>query len=137
MVFISDNGPNPWVSEDYAENRGSEWFAQFDNIGQPMSHYAYSMGFGSACFGPLDLFKMTVGEGRLRTPLLVAGPGIPAGRRTNAFAYVWDLMPTLLDYAAPYGRCEWKLFDVVADPGETQNLASAKLETLKKLQAAW
>lgn len=201
IIFISDNGPNPWVSEDYPGNRGSEWFAQFDNslenIGQPMSHYAYGMGFGSACSGPLDLFKMTVGEGGLRTPLLVAGPGIPAGRRTDAFAYVWDLMPTLLDYAeiehpttykgkeiarmrgkslkgvlsgseervysvddmvggemqngkwmrqgdlkavsvaAPYGTGEWKLFDVVADPGETQNLADAQPEKLKQLRAAW
>ena len=103
ILFMSDNGPNPWVSEDYPGNRGSEWFAQFDNslenIGKPMSHYAYGMGFGSACSGPLDLFKMTVGEGGIRTPLLVAGPGIKPEQKTKAFAYVWDIMPTLLDYA--------------------------------------
>ncbi len=101
VIFLSDNGPNPWVSEDYPGNRDSEWFAQFDNsvdnIGHPMSHYAYGMGWGSACSGPLDLFKMTVGEGGLRTPLLVAGPGVAPGQNIDAFAYVWDLMPTILE----------------------------------------
>ena len=57
VLFLSDNGPNPWASEDYPGNAGSEWFAQFDNsvenIGHPMSHYAYGMGWGSASAGPL------------------------------------------------------------------------------------
>ena len=42
IIFLSDNGPNPWFSEDYPGNLGSEWFAQFDNsidnLGHPMSH---------------------------------------------------------------------------------------------------
>ncbi len=101
VLFLSDNGPNPWSSEDYPGNAGSEWFAQFDNrienIGHPMSHYAYGMGWGSASAGPLDLFKMTVGEGGIRSPLLVAGPGVKNGVQTDAFGYVWDIMPTILD----------------------------------------
>ena len=101
ILFLSDNGPNPWSSEDYPGNAGSEWFAQFDNsvdnIGHPMSHYAYGMGWGSASAGPLDLFKMTVGEGGIRSPLLVAGPGVKSGVQTDAFGYVWDIMPTILD----------------------------------------
>ena len=60
VIFMSDNGPNPWESQDYPGNRGSKWFAQFDNsidnLGHPMSHYAYGMGWGSASAGPLDLF---------------------------------------------------------------------------------
>ena len=103
IIFLSDNGPNPWFSEDYPGNLGSEWFAQFDNsidnLGHPMSHYAYGLGWGSASAGPLDLFKMTVAEGGIRTPLLIAGPNVKAGRQVDAFAYVWDLMPTILDYA--------------------------------------
>ena len=101
VIFLSDNGPNPWYSEDYPGNRGSKWFAQFDNsienIGHPMSHYAYGMGYGSASAGPLDLFKMTVGEGGIRSPMLIAGPGVKGGRQVNAFAYVWDIMPTILE----------------------------------------
>ena len=101
VIFLSDNGPNPWESEDYPGNRGSKWFAQFDNsidnLGHPMSHYAYGMGWGSASAGPLDLFKMTVGEGGIRSPMLIAGPGVKGGRQVNAFAYVWDIMPTILE----------------------------------------
>jgi arylsulfatase len=103
VIFLSDNGPNPWDSEDYPGNSGSEWFAQFDNslenLGHPMSHYAYGMGWGSACAGPLDLFKMTVGEGGIRAPLLIAGPAVKGGRQVDSFSYVWDLMPTILELA--------------------------------------
>jgi arylsulfatase len=103
VIFLSDNGPNPWYSEDYPGNSGSEWFAQFDNsidnLGHPMSHYAYGMGWGSASAGPLDRFKMTVAEGGIRSPTLIAGPGVKGGRQVDAFAYVWDVMPTILDLA--------------------------------------
>jgi len=103
VIFLSDNGPNPWYSEDYPGNSGSKWFAQFDNsidnLGHPMSHYAYGMGWGSASAGPLDLFKMTVAEGGIRSPLLIAGPGVKGGRQSDAFSYVWDVMPTILDLA--------------------------------------
>jgi arylsulfatase len=107
IIFLSDNGPNPWYSEDYPGNSGSKWFAQFDNsidnLGHPMSHYAYGMGWGSASSGPLDRFKMTVAEGGIRSPLLIAGPGVKGGRQADAFAYVWDIMPTILEYARiPY-----------------------------------
>lgn len=102
VLFLSDNGPNPWYSEDYPGNAGSEWFSQFDNstenIGHPMSHYAYGMGWSSVSAGPLDLFKMTVGEGGIRSPLLVSGPGIKSGVQNDSFAYVWDIMPTILDF---------------------------------------
>jgi arylsulfatase len=101
VIFLSDNGSNPWYSEDYPGNRGSEWFAQFDNrldnLGNPMSNYAYGIGWGSASSGPLDLFKMTTGEGGIRTPLIIAGPGVKGGRQVDAFAYVWDVMPTVLE----------------------------------------
>ena len=201
VLFLSDNGPNPWTSEDYPGNRGSEWFGQFDNsvenLGHPMSHYAYGMGWGSACAGPLDLFKMTVGEGGIRTPCLISGPGIKGGRVADGFAYVWDLMPTILEFtgiphppkfqgrtmegmrgkslkgvlsgteksvygkddfvggemqngkwmrqgdfkavsvAPPYGMGSWHRYNVVADPGETNDLAKEQPDKLKALQAAW
>jgi arylsulfatase len=102
VIFLSDNGPNPWYSEDYPGNLGSKWFAQFDNsidnLGHPMSHYAYGMGWASASAGPLDRFKMTVAEGGIRSPMLIAVPDVKGGRQVDAFAYVWDIMPTILEY---------------------------------------
>jgi len=103
VIFLSDNGPNPWYSEDYPGNLGSKWYAQFDNsidnLGRPMSHYAYGMGWASASAGPLDLFKMTVAEGGIRSPLIIAGPGVKSGLQVDAFGYVWDIMPTILEFA--------------------------------------
>jgi len=103
VVFLSDNGSNPWYSEEYPGNADGEWFKQFDNsaeaIGDARSAYAYGMGFAAASSGPLDRFKMTVSEGGIRVPLIISGPGVTGGRMSNAFTYVTDLMPTLLDFA--------------------------------------
>ena len=38
IIFCSDNGPNPWFSEDYPGNRGSAWIAQFDNSFENVGH---------------------------------------------------------------------------------------------------
>ncbi len=101
IIFLSDNGSNPWYTKEYPGNTGSDFIAQFDNstehIGKPMSHYAYGMGWGSACSGPLDLFKLSVGEGGIRSPLIISHPDIKGGRQTDAFSYVTDLMPTILE----------------------------------------
>ena len=58
---------------------------------------AYAIGWGSASDSPLDLFKMTVAEGGIRSPMLISGPGIKGGRQVNTFSYVWDIMPTVLE----------------------------------------
>ena len=39
--------------------------------------------------------------------------------------------------AAPYGTGEWHLYNVVADPGETHDLAGDMPALLQELQAAW
>jgi len=103
IVFMSDNGPNPWYSEEYPSNRGSEFISQFDNgienIGRPGSNVAYGTGWASASAGPLDFFKLTVGEGGVRTPMIITGPGIKGTRQVDSFAYVTDIMPTILELA--------------------------------------
>jgi arylsulfatase len=201
IIFLSDNGANPFYSDDYPDATNAEFRSQFnhdlENIGHPMSNYAYGPGFASGSSGPLDKFKMTVSEGGIRVPLLIAGPGIESGRRSNAFAYVWDILPTILDmtgveypsniqghsveaprgrsmrdlldgaesrlygseefvggemgngrwmrqgdYKAvsvspPYGEGQWKLFNVVSDPGEATDLAKGMPEKLEALKTAW
>jgi arylsulfatase A-like enzyme len=101
IIFFSDNGANPWYSEDYPTNRGNPWFESFDNsienIGHRNSAHAYGIGWASAGAGPLDRFKMTVAEGGIRSPMLVAGPGVKGGRPVTAFSYVMDIMPTILE----------------------------------------
>ena len=201
ILFLSDNGANPWYSKDYPDATIPEFADQFDNrlenIGHPRSNYAYGIGYANSSAGPLDKFKMTVGEGGIRVPLLFAGPGIKGDKRIESFVYVTDVMPTLLelagvDYPAtfdgrdiepmagrsmadllngnkesiynpdefvggemsggkwmrqgdlkavlvpePYGKGEWRLFDVVKDPGEANDLSKEMPDKLKELIAAW
>ena len=103
ILFTSDNGPNPLYADEYPSNKGSEWMKQFDNslenIGRPGSFVGLGLGWASASAGPLDYFKLTTGEGGIRTPLIVSGPGVSGPRNIDAFAYVTDIMPTILDLA--------------------------------------
>ena len=43
------------------------------------------------------LGKQSVFEHSMRTPLMIAGPNIPAGKSSSAFTYLFDLFPTLCD----------------------------------------
>lgn len=101
IIFTSDNGPNPWDADQYPGNAGSEWMKQFDNslsnIGRPNSFVGIGMGWAQASAGPLDYFKLTTGEGGIRTPLIISGPEIQKGNMTEAFSYVTDIIPTLLE----------------------------------------
>ena len=201
ILFLSDNGANPFYSDDYPGAEQPDFRSQFDNslenIGHPGSNYAYGIGFASASSGPLNKFKMTVGEGGIRSPFLIAGPGIKGGRRVDAFAYVTDVMPTLLELAGvgypstfkgrdvepmrgrsmrglldrskeviyapdefvggemgggkwmrqgdlkavmvpkPYGTGKWRLYNLVKDPGESEDLSEEMPGKLKELISAW
>jgi len=46
------------------------------------------------------LGKQSVYEHSMRTPLIVSGLGVPAGKSTTAFTYLYDLFPTLCDVLA-------------------------------------
>jgi arylsulfatase A-like enzyme len=45
------------------------------------------------------LGKQSVFEHSMRTPLMIAGPGVPQGQSTRAFTYLLDLFPTVCDVA--------------------------------------
>lgn len=112
IIFLSDNGANPWYSDEYPGAAEKDFREKFDNslenIGNPGSNYAYGMGFASGSGGPLDKFKMTVGEGGIRSPLLISGTGIKGGRQLEAFAYVTDIMPTILELAGQEYPAEFR-----------------------------
>jgi arylsulfatase A-like enzyme len=104
IIFFSDNGSNPLRNQDYSPGEtGARFLAKFDNsiniIGGPSSHYAYGPGWGSACSGPLNHFKMTPGEGGIRSPMIILGPRVKGQRQVDAFTYITDIMPTMLEMA--------------------------------------
>jgi arylsulfatase A-like enzyme len=43
------------------------------------------------------LGKQNVFEHSMRTPMIIAGPGVPKDKTTRAFTYLFDLFPTLCD----------------------------------------
>jgi arylsulfatase A-like enzyme len=45
------------------------------------------------------LGKQSLYEHSMKSPLIIAGPGIPAGQSTEAFTYLFDLFPTVCDVA--------------------------------------
>jgi arylsulfatase A-like enzyme len=57
--------------------------------------YAADNGLALGSHGLLG--KQNVFEHSMRVPLIVAGPGIPRGKSTQAFTYLLDLFPTLCD----------------------------------------
>jgi arylsulfatase len=104
IIFFSDNGSNPTRNEDYSPGEAGERFlSQFDNsinsLGGPSSHYAYGPGWGSASSGPLNHFKLTPGEGGIRSPMIIVGPGVKRQHQVDAFTYITDIMPTMLEMA--------------------------------------
>ncbi len=66
------------------------------------------------------LGKQSLYEHSMRAPVLLAGPGVPAGRRVDALCYLSDLAPTLCAAAgarAPVGADGQDLWPVLRDPG--------------------
>jgi arylsulfatase len=103
IIFFSDNGSNPLANEQYSPGEeGQRFLSQFDNstenLGKPNSHYAYGPGWGSAGSGPLNYFKLTPGEGGVRSPLIISGPGVKQ-QQIDAFTYITDVMPSMLEMA--------------------------------------
>lgn len=58
-------------------------------------------GDSGLAIGSHGLFgKQNVYEHSMRAPLILAGPGVPKNKRSEAFTYLLDLFPTLCDLAS-------------------------------------
>jgi arylsulfatase/uncharacterized sulfatase len=107
FIFMSDNGPE--ATDMLSGWRGvylRGWFAthgynvDYDELGTRGSFVAIGSGFGSSAASPLAYYKWFAREGGMRVPLVVAGrPVMQPGRISNAFTYVTDLVPTILELA--------------------------------------
>ncbi len=57
--------------------------------------YAADNGLAMGSHGLLG--KQSVFEHSMHVPLIISGPGIPRGRSSDAFTYLFDLFPTVCD----------------------------------------
>ena len=113
VVVLSDNGPeagDPSTSatfNSWAEDVG--YRRDLATLGERGSYAIIGPHFARAAAAPLAYYKFHGGEGGIRVPLIVAGPGIEARGVSPAFAYVTDIVPTLLELtgtndATPSGK---------------------------------
>ena len=102
VLFFSDNGANGLEMRNYPAQT-DEYVSSFDNslenIGREGSFSAQGPAWAQVSMVPFRLFKATAAEGGIRAPFIAAGPGIDAGGRSTALAFVADIAPTLLELA--------------------------------------
>jgi len=100
FVFLSDNGPEPsdplqvipvsaWVKFNYSTH--------IDDLGAKGSYTSIGPSWASAAASPGAFYKFFAGEGGVRVPLIVSGPGlIQQNKIEPSFTHIKDIVPTLL-----------------------------------------
>jgi arylsulfatase A-like enzyme len=107
VIVTSDNGAEGgdynFTGLQKVAMSGIELIEGFDsspeNAGQKASLTAIGPEWASVSSAPFNLYKFYSGEGGLRVPLVMAGPGIEPAGITDAPVHVADLVPTMLDAA--------------------------------------
>ena len=109
VIFFSDNGAEPVQLSTLVESAFSpeakKWFLEsFDqrpeNWGKKGSAVDYGPAWAQVGSTPFRMFKHFVTEGGIRSPLIIAGPGVNrAGEISGSFLHVMDIAPTLYEMA--------------------------------------
>lgn len=103
FMYFSDNGGDArqWddIDKDYMLNRGVN--NSYDNIGDRNSFVANGPGLAQVANTPLYGSKITMGQGGIRAPLVIAHPGgdIEAGAVSHTITTLTDIGATVLSYA--------------------------------------
>ncbi len=205
FIFASDNGaegsgmgyPDTPLNRFAMSRQG--YSVDYETLGLKGSFNNIGASFASAAASPLAHYKFYAGEGGMRVPLIISGAGIaPAQQISNAFTWVTDIAPTILqltgvsppparyggrkvepmigrnllplikgdvprvydeddavgfelaghsalfqgDYKivlnrGPVGDNRWHLFNIVTDPGETNDLSADMPQRLQSMLAAY
>ncbi len=104
FIFTSDNGSEATgvTNADTAAIRfalGMNGYTnEYDSLGLKGSFNTIGPSFASAAASPLAYYKFYAGEGGMRVPLVIAGESLsPKQQLTNAFSFVTDIAPTILE----------------------------------------
>lgn len=107
VIVLSDNGPeynrptDNWAFDMWLAMQG--YSRNPDGLGERGTYAFIGPEWAAASASPLSLFKFHAGEGGLRVPLIVAGPGVEQRGLVSGFSFVTDIAATVLDVtdAAP------------------------------------
>ena len=112
IVFLSDNGADatelqnmeqfkPWYKAQYNNTYLADMpNGNYQKLGQKGSFSAYGADWALASNTPTSYWKTYSSEGGVRVPFIVHFPKLfPGGQKSPEFAYVTDIVPTLLDIA--------------------------------------
>ena len=109
FIFTSDNGTQ--ITDVFDKTiyqtlfmrlwlRKNGYNLDYETLGERGSFINMGISFGSAAASPLAFYKFYAGEGGMRVPMIISGTPIQEkGGRSNAFTFVTDIAPTILDMA--------------------------------------
>jgi len=113
VIFMSDNGA---AAEDTAKFVGDvlgpdtrTWFDnrfdnRYENYGRRGSWIGYGPAWAQVSSVPFRLFKATLAEGGVRSPLMISGPGVGRdGQIDPALLHVTDLAQAIIAVAGGQG----------------------------------
>lgn len=103
FFVLSDNGPEPNAPSDIPGFSQWLWWEGYsrdvETLGEKGTYAFIGPEFASAAASPGAFFKLYAGEGGIRVPFIVAGPGIPAAGHVADFSFITDIAPTILELA--------------------------------------
>lgn len=103
IIFMSDNGPSATTPLIYS-NASREWLHverdnRPENMGRPGSHLFYGMEWAAVSASPWKMFKGSIAEGGVRSPLIASGPTIAPDQIVREIGHIRDITPTLYQLA--------------------------------------
>lgn len=109
VIFMSDNGAAAGNTAEFVGDvLGSDardWFDstfdnRYENYGRKGSWIDYGPAWAQVSSVPFRLFKATLAEGGVHSPLLISGPGVGrSGEIDPALLHVTDLAQAIIDVA--------------------------------------
>jgi arylsulfatase len=101
VVFLSDNGGEAAkLQAMFPQYYSKNFDLSYERLGEKGSYSEYGPGWASTSMTPFSNFKGSAGEGGVRAPLVIRYPRVVGeGGRSDAFVYLLDIAPTLLDLA--------------------------------------
>jgi len=109
IIFFSDNGAESgdWLAGSIWKHLSDEeyftWLETFDNsienMGKMNSWVSYAHGWADVGEVPFKFYKGSMSEGGNRVPFIVKLPNVKSEISSDTFTSVFDIVPTLLDYA--------------------------------------